>query len=60
MHNAFLNGVLNEEVYMKQPSPLRFRVNSALPTHVYRLHKSLYDLKQASQAWYTHLNDFCY
>jgi hypothetical protein len=55
IHNAFLNKVLDEEVYMKQP--LGF-VNSALPPHVCRLHKSLYGLKQALWVWYTRLNDF--
>ena len=31
IHNTFLNGVINEEVYMKQPSSF---VDSALPFHV--------------------------
>jgi len=53
--NAFLNSVLTEEVYIKQP--LSF-VDSALPSHVCQLHKSLHGLKQASRAWYTRLSDF--
>ena len=55
IHNAFLNGVLAEKVHMKQPLGL---VDSALPSHVCRLYKFLYGLKQASWAWYTRLNDF--
>jgi len=55
IHNAFLNGVLDEEVYMKQPPGF---VDSALPSDLCCLHISLYGLKQAPRAWYTRLNDF--
>jgi hypothetical protein len=40
---------------MKQPPSF---VDSSLPSHMCRLHKSLYGLKQALQAWYTRLSDF--
>lgn len=42
---AFLNGRLDEEVYLKQPPGF------ALGDKVYRLHKSLYGLKQAARVW---------
>ncbi|GJX05661.1 retrovirus-related pol polyprotein from transposon TNT 1-94 [Tanacetum coccineum] len=45
---AFLNGDLQEEVFVSQPEGFEDPDN---PTHVYRLKKSLYELKQAPMAW---------
>nr|GEU69340.1 retrovirus-related Pol polyprotein from transposon TNT 1-94 [Tanacetum cinerariifolium] len=55
MKTAFLNGELNEVVYVSQPEGF---VKSSQPTHVYRLKKALYGLKQAPRAWYDKLSRF--
>ena len=52
--SAFLNGVINELVYVEQPLGFEDLRN---PNHVYRLHKAL-GLKQAPRAWYERLRDF--
>ena len=53
--SAFLNGFINEEVYVKQP--LDFE-NHAFPNHVFKLSKALYGLKQTPRAWYERLRKF--
>ncbi|XP_020417971.1 uncharacterized protein LOC109948685 [Prunus persica] len=53
--SAFLNGVLNEEVYVDQPSGF---VIQGSEDKVYKLKKALYGLKQAPRAWYEEINSY--
>jgi hypothetical protein len=52
---VFLNGVINEEVYVRQP--LGFR-KTKYSNRVYKLSKILYGLKQALWVWYARLKTF--
>nr|GEW56477.1 retrovirus-related Pol polyprotein from transposon TNT 1-94 [Tanacetum cinerariifolium] len=53
--SAFLNGFINEEVYVAQPSGF---IDFEKPNQVYKLKKALYGLKQAPKAWYDRLKAF--
>ena len=51
--HAYINGTLEEEIYMQQPDGFQF----GKPGDVLRLVKSLYGLKQAGRVWYLELSN---
>ena len=55
VNNAFLNGFINEEVYVEQPPDFE---NLHFPNHAFKLSKTLYGLKQGPRAWYERLSKF--
>jgi hypothetical protein len=53
--NAFLNGVIQQKVFVRQA--LCFE-NPKYPNRVYKFLKALYELKQAPRVWYAKLKIF--
>ena len=53
--SAFLNGFLNEEVFVDQPKGFQ---DPHFSDHVLRLKKALYGLKQVLRAWYDCLTTY--
>jgi hypothetical protein len=55
--SAFLNGVLEEEVYLRQRPGFE---SEKYPHRVYKLRKALYGLKHTPRAWYGRLRGFLF
>ncbi|WVZ70885.1 hypothetical protein U9M48_019514 [Paspalum notatum var. saurae] len=53
--SAFLNGFIEEEVYVRQPPCFE---HPKFPNRVFKLQKALYGLKQVPRAWYERLKKF--
>ena len=52
---AFLQGDLNEEIYMRQPNGF---VDPDKPDYVCKLNKGIYGLKQAARCWNNSINSY--
>ena len=52
--SAFLNGFLQEEIYVEQPQGF---IKDGEENKVYLLKKPLYGLKQAPRAWNNRINE---
>ena len=55
MKTAFLNGLLQEEVYLEKPQGFEVYERDS---HVCRLKKALYGLKQAPWTWYSMIDSY--
>ena len=55
VNTAFLNGIIQEEIYIEQPHGFEIHERES---HVCRLKKALYGLKQAPRAWYSRIDSY--
>jgi hypothetical protein len=55
MKMTFLNGIIEEEVYIQQPEGFEVQGRDS---HVCRLKRALYGLKQAPRAWYSRIDSY--
>ncbi|KAL8117754.1 hypothetical protein AgCh_015587 [Apium graveolens] len=53
--SAFLNGDLEEEIYVDQPDGFVIKGQEG---KIYKLKKALYGLKQAPRPWYTYIDNY--
>ncbi|KAL0283354.1 UNVERIFIED_CONTAM: Retrovirus-related Pol polyprotein from transposon RE2 [Sesamum angustifolium] len=53
--SAFLNGYIDEEIYVEQPQGF---IAKGSKEKVLRLKKALYGLKQAPRAWYSRIDKY--
>lgn len=54
---ALLNGDIEEDIYMQDTAVFRYLLKSR---QVRKLHKSLYELKQAPREWYSKIKSFLF
>jgi hypothetical protein len=53
--SSFLNGEIEEEVYIEQPEGFHLSENTY---YVFKLKRALYGIKQAPKAWYSRLDKY--